>query len=317
MKRAFKIGTRGSDLALTQTRLVRDALLRRAPNVRFEIKIIATSGDRFLDKAISKIGDPRLFTADIEDALVSGEIDMAVHSLKDTPTERTPGLKIAAIVDREMPNEVFISDKYSSLDALPAGAVVATGSLRRRSQLLRYRPDLRTVDIRGNVPTRIEKASKRGLDGLILAYAGVHRLGLDDRIREVMPIDRILPAAGQGAIAVEARENDAEVCELLASINRPDIESCVTAERAFLHALDGGCQVPIGALAVIEDGDLHLKGFVGSLDGGETLTSSMTGNADAAETLGKALAEVFKDKGALPIIEKARIELRDLESEVV
>lgn len=317
MKRTIIIGSRGSDLALWQTGFVKAELEKRTPGVRFEVRVITTKGDQVLDKAISKIADTGLFSTEIEDALLAEEIDLAVHSLKDMRTVQPAGLKIAAIVTRELPDEVLISKKYSSLDDLPAGARVATGSLRRRSQLLKYRPDLKPIEIRGNVPTRIDKCYESDLDALVVAFAGVHRLQLDKYIKQIIPTEIILPAPGQGAIAVEIREDDREIEKAVSAINNSVIEACVTAERSFLNRLGGGCEVPIGALAAFEGAGITLRGFVGNLTGTKVLGGSLRGNRTEAEVLGKALAEVFRDKGVEEILIEAREQLWQLEDEVV
>lgn len=317
MKRRITIGSRGSELALWQTGFVKTELEKRVSGVEFEVRVIKTTGDQILDKAISKIVDKGLFSTEIENAILSGEIDIAVHSLKDLPTVQPAGLRIGAVITREMPNEVLISKEYSSLDDLPVGARVATGSLRRRSQLLRYRPDLNPVEIRGNVPTRVEKLYNSNLDALILAFAGIHRLGLDRHIKQIIPTEIILPAVGQAAIAVEIREDDKEIAEIVSAINDAATEACVTAERAFLRSLDGGCQVPIGALVVLDGENIGLEGFVGNLDGTKVIGGSLRGGWKEAEALGKALADIFKAKGAEGILSEAREESRKLELEVV
>ncbi len=306
MKRKFTIGSRGSDLALWQTDFIKTQLEKRFPDAEFSVKIIKTTGDAILDTALSKIGDKGLFTRQIENALLNKEIDLAVHSLKDLPTTQPENLKIAAVSARETPNDAFISTKYDSIADLPLKAKVATGSLRRRSQLLAYRPDLEIVEIRGNVPTRIEKFLASDLDGIILAYAGVHRLKLDKYIKQVVPEEILLPAVGQGVMAVEIRESDAEMFEMLREINDASAEIRITAERAFLRMLEGGCQVPIGGFAVLENETLILKGFVGDLNGEKTVRDSMSGSKAEPEFLGKALAEKFLENGAAEILDEAR-----------
>ena len=267
MTRKYVIGTRGSDLALWQANLVRTRLESLFTEQEFEIKVIRTTGDQLVDIALSKIGDKGLFTRQIETALLNGEIDFAVHSLKDLQTVQPDGLLIGAVCDRETANDVFISKRHKSIDELPAGARVATGSLRRKSQLLNFRPDLEVVEIRGNVPTRLKKFQESDLDGLILAYAGIFRLGLEKSVSQLIPFSVMLPAVGQGAVAVEIREGDGEVLDLAAKLESGPTRVCVTAERSFLRRLEGGCQVPIGAYATIDSGNLHLEGMVGSLDG--------------------------------------------------
>jgi hydroxymethylbilane synthase len=302
----FTIGTRGSELARWQTDFVKARLTKEFPEAGFDIRIITTKGDAILDTALSKIGDKGLFTKEIEHALLGGEIDFAVHSLKDLPTTQPAGLRIAAVSARETPNDVFISSKYSSLDELPRGASVATGSLRRRSQLLAYRPDLKIVEIRGNVPTRIERFRTAGLDGLILAYAGVHRLGLDSHIRQIVPTEILLPAVGQGVMAIETRETDADTIAVVSVFSDREAEICITAERAFLRSLEGGCQIPIGANAVVEDERVTLSGFVGSLDGTRVIRCKLTGDVGNPESLGIQLAGVCIENGARGILNEGR-----------
>ncbi|MBS1796183.1 MAG: hydroxymethylbilane synthase [Acidobacteria bacterium] len=317
MERKFIIGSRGSKLALWQTGFTKDTLEKHFPRNTFDIRIIKTKGDAVLDTALSKIGDKGLFTKEIEAALLAGEIDLAVHSLKDLPTAQPEGLKIGAVSARETPNDVFISKNYASLDELPEGARVATGSLRRKSQLLHYRPDLEIVEIRGNVPTRIEKLLASDLDGMILAYAGVHRLGLDEHIKQVIPTDILLPAVGQGVMAVEIREADGETAAMLEKLNDTATDACITAERAFLRRLEGGCQVPIGALAVWDDGKILLRGFVGGVDGARVIRDELGGSPDEAERIGVALAERCLAAGAAEILGEARSDAARAGGEVI
>jgi len=301
-----RIGSRGSDLALWQTGFVKATLEASWPDADFAVRIIKTKGDAVLDTALSKIGDKGLFTKEIETALLAGEIDLAVHSLKDLPTVQPEGLRIGAVSQRETPNDVLISRKFGTIDDLPQGARVATGSLRRRSQMLAYRPDLEIVEIRGNVPTRIEKFRASDLDALILAYAGVHRLGLDSHISQVVPTTILLPAVGQGVMAVEIRDGDEAVETMLGAFNDRETEACVTAERAFLRRLEGGCQVPIGAYATISDKKLRLEGFVGTTDGARVIRESSGGAPADAEEIGVRLAETCLDAGAAEILGLAR-----------
>lgn len=303
-ERQFIIGSRGSQLALWQTNHVKTTLEKHFPAINFEIKIIKTTGDRLLDVALAKIGDKGLFTKQIENALLNKEIDLAVHSLKDLQTIQPKGLIIGAVSKRETPNDVLIGKKYRSINELPAGAKVATGSLRRKSQLLHHRPDLQIFEIRGNVPTRIAKFEASDLDAMILAFAGVHRLNLDARIAEIIPFEVMLPAVGQGALAVEIRENDSELKEFLKVLNDAETEICTTAERAFLRQLEGGCQVPIGANATLQNGEIHLEGMVGNLDGSVNLREKRVGAE--AENLGINLARVLIEKGAREILERTR-----------
>jgi len=317
LKRKFTIGSRGSQLALWQTDFVKTELEKRFPKAAFDVLIIKTTGDVMLDTALSKIGDKGLFTKQIETALLNNQIDLAVHSLKDLPTTQPEKLKISAVSAREQPNDVFISKNFQSIQDLPPNAKVATGSLRRKSQLLHFRPDLEVIEIRGNVPTRIEKFLASDLDGLILAFAGVHRLNLDSHIKQIVPTDIILPAVGQGAMAVEIREDDSEIAEMLREINDQSTEFCITAERAFLRSLEGGCQVPIGGFAVLEADEIFLEGFVGDLTGAKIIRHSIRGNKREAKRLGETLAEICLQKGAAEILDEARKASEKSVSEVV
>ncbi len=306
MNQKYTIGSRGSDLALWQANHVKNSLESLFPGIGFEIRIIRTTGDDQLEVALSKIGDKGLFTRQIETELLNGAIDLAVHSLKDLQTEQPEGLTIGAFCEREIANDLFVSDKYARVDELPNGAKVATGSLRRRSQLLNYRPDLQIEEIRGNVPTRLNKFAESDLDAMILAFAGVHRLGLMSDKYSRIPIDKMLPAVGQGAVAVEVRADDADVLNIVGKLDHEPTRFCVTAERAFLRRLEGGCQVPIGAHATIENGVLNLNGLVGSLDGGKVYRSSDSGSPAEAETIGRSLAEKLIEMGADKLLEETR-----------
>lgn len=311
------IGTRGSELALWQTDFVRISLEKSFPEIEIEIKIIKTTGDKMLDIALSKIGDKGLFTKQIENALLNKEIDLAVHSLKDLQTVQPEGLIIGAVSKRELPNDVLISKKYASIDELPKNAKVATGSLRRKSQLLNYRPDLEIFEIRGNVPTRLKKFEESDLDAMILAFAGVHRLKLDEHISQIIPFEIMLPAVGQGAMAVEIREEDFELKEILKVLNDEETRACVTAERAFLRSLEGGCQVPIGANASIENGKIYLEGLVGSLNGKTNLREKLSATKSEAENLGINLAQILIEKGANEILERTREKVENATEEVI
>jgi len=306
MKDRLVIGSRGSQLALWQTNFVKTNLENRFPDKSFEIKIIRTTGDDQLESALSKIGDKGVFTRQIEAELLTGGIDLAVHSLKDLQTEQPQGLKIGAVCEREVPNDALVSKQGVSIDDLPRNAKVATGSLRRRSQLLHHRPDLEIAEIRGNVPTRLKKFDESNLDGVILAYAGLKRLGFESRISEVIPFNIMVPAVGQGAIAVEVREKDKQTIEILEKLEHRQTRVCVTAERAFLRTLEGGCQVPIGAYAFLEGGQIVLEGVVGSLDGTMVFREKTTGRD--AESLGTDLAEALIEKGAGRLLEEIRVQ---------
>ncbi len=311
------IGSRGSRLALWQTHFVKEKLEEFFPEINLEIKIIKTTGDKLLDVALAKIGDKGLFTKQIENALLRNEIDLAVHSLKDLQTVQPEGLMIGAVTAREMSNDVLISEKYASIDDLPRGAKVATGSLRRKSQLLHYRKDLQIFEIRGNVPTRIKKFEESDLDAMILAFAGVHRLNLDSYIKQIIPSEIMLPAVGQGAMAIQIRNDNTEIKHLLQKLNDENTSFCVAAERSFLRTLEGGCQVPIGANAILEDDKIYLEGMAGNLDGSINLRDSISGDKKDAADLGKRLAESLIEKGANRLLEMTRETVENTEEAVI
>ncbi len=317
MKNKFVLGSRGSELALWQTNHVKATLEKHFPELNLEIKIIKTTGDKMLEVALSKIGDKGLFTKQIETALLSDEIDLAVHSLKDLQTVQPEGLCIGAISKRELPNDVLISKKYASIDDLPINAKVATGSLRRKSQLLHHRPDLQIFEIRGNVPTRIVKFEESDLDAMVLAFAGVHRLNLGEHIAQIIPFELMLPAVGQGAMAVENRTKDRDLQEMLQVFDDPETHNCIIAERAFLRSLEGGCQVPIGANAAIIDEKICLEGFVGSLNGKTNLRDRIIGEIDDALNLGELLADNLIRRGANEILEQTREKVENSQQEVI
>ncbi len=316
-KRTYIIGSRGSELALWQTNFVKATLEKHFPEITFEIKIIKTTGDKMLDVALAKIGDKGLFTKQIETALLNQEIDLAVHSLKDLQTLQPKNLCIGAVSRRETANDVLIAKKYRSIAELPKGAKVATGSLRRKSQLLHYRSDLQIFEIRGNVPTRIKKFEESDLDAMILAYAGVHRLDLDQHIAQIISFEIMLPAVGQGAMAVEIREEDADLREVLQAFDDAETRFCITAERAFLRSLEGGCQFPIGANATLQNGEIHLEGMVGSLNGTVNWRENISGAQENAKELGERLAQILIGKGANELLEKTREKVEKMTEAVI
>jgi hydroxymethylbilane synthase len=311
------IGSRGSELALWQANFVKEKLEAFFPAIKLEVKVIKTTGDKMLDVALAKIGDKGLFTRQIETALLNGEIDLAVHSLKDLQTVQPAGLTIGAVTTRELPNDVLISKKYASIDDLPKNAKVATGSLRRKSQLLHYRPDLEIFEIRGNVPTRIKKFEESDLDAMILAFAGVHRLNLDSYIKQIIPFEVMIPAVSQGVMGIEIRSDDAEIKEFLRKLNNENTSFCVAAERSFLRTLEGGCQVPIGANARLENDEIHLEGMVGNLFGSVNLRDLISGDKKDAADLGKRLAEKLIEKGANKLLEVTRETVEHTEEAVI
>ena len=290
MGRHLIIGTRQSKLALWQANHIADELRRHYPDCTVELVKIVTSGDKILDVPLAKIGGKGLFTKEIEQAMLNKDIDLAVHSLKDMPTELPDGLTLAAIPKRVHAGDAFVSGRYPSLAALPAGAVVGTSSLRRRAQLLRARPDLNIVDLRGNLDTRLAKLDRGEMDAIVLAVAGLVRLGWGDRITEILAPTACLPAVGQGALAIEARSDDAEVLAMLSVLNDEQTQVAVTAERAFLAVLGGGCQVPVGVHAVMDGDTVTLEAAIASLDGQQMVRGKETSAAQGAEALGRDLA---------------------------
>ncbi|ACV58850.1 hydroxymethylbilane synthase [Alicyclobacillus acidocaldarius] len=294
--RTLRVATRRSALALTQTNHVVDLLKQVAHGVEFELVPIRTRGDEIVDRALSEVGGKGLFVADIEDALATGQADLAVHSLKDVPFELRDGLTIGAVPPREDPRDALISRTGQGLFDLPPGARVGTSSLRRQAALRRLRPDLCVETLRGNVDTRLRRLEEGQFDAIVLAASGLHRLGLAERITEYLPVDRFVPAVGQGALAIECRAEDDEVMRHLAAIADPDATRAVEAERAFLSRLEGSCQVPIGAYAEPVGHELRLIAFVADPSGIHHLQLERTG--DEARALGVAMAEEMLRQGA-------------------
>ncbi|MDW7729934.1 MAG: hydroxymethylbilane synthase [Bacillota bacterium] len=303
------IGTRGSRLAIIQADIVKEALIRANPALVVDLKIIKTKGDLVTDIPLEKIGDKGVFIKELENALLAGEIDLAVHSMKDMPTALPPGLIIGAIMARELPWDVLITaETGKTLAAIAPGALIGSSSLRRRAQLLHHYPHLNIQSVRGNLDTRYKRLEKGDYGGIILAYAGVARMGWLDRISEVISGDICLPAVGQGAIGVEIREGDSELFAAIAGLNCSETSAAVTAERSFLRELEGGCQVPIGALAEIADGEMVLKGMVASLDGKLIFRGEEKGWPQNAQAIGSALAGKLLQKGCGSILEQIRQE---------
>ncbi len=302
----IRIGTRGSALALWQARSVASALrdVPGAPEV--EIVTIRTRGDRIQHVPLSRVEGKAFFTKEIEEALLEGRIDLAVHSLKDLATTMPPGLVLGAVMEREDPRDVLVAREVGSLEELPRGARVGTSSLRRRALLARWRPDLDLVELRGNVPTRIRKLEAGEYDAVVLAAAGVKRLGLEERITAYLPVEVVLPAVSQGAVGIQVREGDEAVMEWVGRLDHPSTRRETTAERAFLRTLEGGCQVPVGALGRVEGAELVLRGVVCSLDGGRAVEGWREGPAEEAEALGRALAEGLLEEGGMEILEEVR-----------
>lgn len=301
--RKIIIGSRGSKLALYQSNLVKSLLEEAVPGLECEVRVIHTKGDKILDVALSKIGDKGLFTKELERALLAGEVDLCVHSTKDMPTALPEGLAIMGMPKRANAQDVIIGkEQGATIESLPAGARVATGSLRRVAQILRKRPDIEVCEIRGNVDSRVKRVLDGEFDAGILAAAGVERLGLTDAIAGYVPVDQLIPAAGQGAIAIEVREDDAWVAELLAKITDRDTLRAVTAERRVLGALEGGCQAPMGIHAVIEGNAIDVHAFVASLDGTRFVEASVAGAADAPVEVADSVVAELVSKGAREIL---------------
>lgn len=305
MKQKIIIGSRGSDLALWQSNFIKKEIEKNNKNVIVDIKIIKTTGDKILNVALSKIGDRSLFTKELETSLLKKEIDLAVHSLKDLQTLLPEGLKLAAVTKRHPVEDVLIARKKGvTLQSLKENAIVATGSLRRRSQILHLRPDFKIEELRGNVPTRINKFLKSKWDAIILARAGVERLKLKKYISSIISTDEILPAVGQGALGIEINEENNFANEILQSIHHEDTYKAVLAERALLRTLEGGCQVPIGSYAEVKPNGLYLDSLVGSIDGTITFRKKIRGSKEEPEKLGKSLAKDLLKAGAKEILDE-------------
>jgi hydroxymethylbilane synthase len=298
MIRELRIGTRGSVLAVAQSGQVAAELGRRYAKVSTVLVKIKTSGDKFANIPLSQVGGKGLFIKEIEEALQADQVDLAVHSMKDVPTEIAPGLTIAAILEREDPSDVLISRDGKRLDELPRGARIGTSSLRRQAQLLHYRPDLTVVPLRGNLDTRIRKLGSADLDAVVVSMAGLRRLSRQHEITEVLPTEVSLPAVGQGALALEIRVRDGKMRELVEPMNHGPSALTVTAERAFLARLEGGCQVPIAAHAQLNGDQLHLRGLVATLDGTVMVRGEREGSSGQAEEIGMHLAEDLLRRGA-------------------
>ena len=299
------IGTRGSKLALWQSEYIR-ARIEGLTGLPVDIKIIKTTGDKILDVPLAKVGGKGLFTKEIEVELEAGTVDLAVHSMKDVPTELPPGLVIAAMPERVDPRDAIVSGAGYTLDTLPQGARVGTSSLRRVAQVRALRPDVEIVDVRGNLDTRMRKAETGEVDIVILAAAGITRMGWADRITHYVPSEQMVSAVGQGAIGIEIREDDAFMQDLCARIADPETMTCVTAERVVMRTLEGGCQVPIGAYARIVGGRLVIEGIVGAVDGSNILRATAEGDADDPAGLGRVLVDVLLEMGAAAILADVR-----------
>lgn len=302
MKTNLILGTRQSLLAMWQSNYIAGRLREEYPGCEVTLKKIVAKGDRILDVPLAKIGGKGLFTKEIEQELLDGTIDLAVHSLKDMPTVLPEGLCLTAITERANADDAFVSNKYNSIEELPKGSVLGTSSLRRRAQLLARRPDLKIVDLRGNVDTRLKKLDEEQMDAIILAAAGLTRLGHADRIKEIIPQSYCLPAVGQGALAIECRTDNFKVRQMLDFLNDTATKQATDAERAFLGLLEGGCQVPIGVHAEVNEGRIAMEAVIASLDGSTVLRDTAEGNAADAVTLGRMLGQKMLDNGGREIL---------------
>jgi len=301
-QRRLRIGTRGSALALWQAEWVKSQLLGGQQELIVELVVIKTTGDKILDVPLAMVGGKGLFVKEIEEALLDGRADLAVHSVKDMPAVLPEGLHLAAMPPREDPRDALISKNGAGLDKLPHGARVGTSSLRRAAQLLHLRPDLRIETLRGNVDTRLRKLETEGLDAIVLAAAGLKRMELSQVISEYLEPERILPAVGQGALGIETRIGDVSTNEIVASLIHQQTVTTVRAERAFLKRLEGGCQVPIGGYATMEGETLILTGMVADLKGVRLIRKEMRGDARQPEVVGESLAEVVLESGGREIL---------------
>ncbi len=298
MRKEIRIGTRSSALALWQAEWVKSEIEKKYTGITVSLTKIKTTGDKILDVPLAKVGGKGLFVKEIEEAMLAGEIDIAVHSMKDVPTFFPDGLHLSCITKREDPRDALLSRNKVSFKDLPKGANVGTSSLRRQAQLTSLRPDFVIHQLRGNVDTRIRKLKEGQFDAIILAAAGVKRLGLAENVTEYIDPSISLPAIGQGALGIECRVDDRELNDMIAFFNHADTRICVTGERALLRRLEGGCQVPIACYGEMKDGELHLTGLVGSVDGKRIIKDAIKGAGDKAEKLGVTLAETLLARGA-------------------
>lgn len=302
MRSTIRIATRKSPLALWQAHFVQSRLQQLYPQLRVELLPMSTKGDKILDSPLAKVGGKGLFVKELEQAILAGDAEIAVHSMKDVPVEFPDGLGLSIICEREDPRDAFVSARFTSLAELPAGSRVGTSSLRRQCQLRASRPDLQILDLRGNVNSRLAKLDGGEYDAILLAAAGLKRLGLQERITTLLTPEQSLPANGQGAVGIECRLDDDELLTLLAPLEHVPTRQRVLAERAMNRALQGGCQVPIGAYAELEGDQLWLRGLVGSADGRQILRAECRGAASAPEALGQALADQLLAQGAAHLL---------------
>ncbi len=308
MTKRIRIGTRGSQLALWQAQWVQKALMAKDPDLSVELVVIKTKGDKILDVPLAKVGGKGLFVKEIEAALVDGRIDLAVHSMKDMPSELPEGLTIGAVPLREVPNDVLISRDGSGISDLPAGARIGTSSLRRVAQLRHIRSNITIADLRGNLDTRLKKLENGGYDAIVLAAAGMKRLGFERRISQLLSPEIMLPAVGQGALCIETRAKDPAIETTIAFLDHPPTRHAITAERACLRQLEGGCQVPIAAYATLSHDQIHITGLVAELDGSNLIKATHMGSVHDAANVGVVLGQKLLSQGAGAILEKLRID---------
>ncbi len=304
MKKTLRIATRKSPLAMWQAEFVKAELEKAHPGLTVELLPMSTKGDKILDVPLAKIGGKGLFTKELEDRMIAGEADIAVHSMKDVPMELPEGFALGAILERHEPTDAFVSNHYECFDDLPQGAVLGTSSLRRKAQLMAARPDLVVKDLRGNVGTRLGKLDAGEYDAIVLATSGLKRLELDERIRHELAPETCLPAVSQGTLGIEYFEKEDDVLALIQVLNHRDTEIRTRAERAMNHRLEGGCQVPIGVYAELEGDEIYLRGLVGALDGSEIIRAEATGPQTDPETLGVGVAEDLLAQGAGAILQE-------------
>jgi hydroxymethylbilane synthase len=301
-KDSITIATRKSPLAMWQAEHVKARLEQAHPGINVTLLGMSTQGDKILDTPLAKIGGKGLFVKELEQGMLDGKADIAVHSMKDVPVAFPEGLHLPVIMQREDPRDAFVSNKFERIDDLPEGAVVGTSSLRRQCQLSHHRPDLEIRPLRGNVNTRLAKLDNGDYDAVILASAGLIRLGFESRIRNLIPVEFSLPAIGQGAIGIECRSSDEQVNQLLKPLHHDVTATCVLAERAMNNRLEGGCQVPIGGHAVLDGDALYLRGLVGSVDGKDIIRAELTGAIKDSEAIGTQVAETLLENGADKIL---------------
>lgn len=303
----IRIGTRGSQLALYQAQKVKEAIDARFPEIKSELVVIKSKGDKILDVALSKIGDKGLFTKELEQAMFDDEVDLAVHSLKDLPTHLPEGLKLGGVLKRGEVRDALVSTKKIKLTDLTPDNTIATSSLRRKAQLLSINPEFNIVDIRGNVNTRLRKMEDGHCDVMLMAAAGLQRIGLDRYISEVIDPHQIIPAVSQGAIAMEIRSDDSRIESIVQEINHPLTQIATNAERIFLRKLEGGCQIPIGCYSSFQNDTITMNGFMAYIDGTDVISHSMQGKLPEADQLASDLADYFINKGSKKLLERIRM----------